>query len=124
MTSTTQNNQAASPRNAKPRGKRATTANAKRPEAISNDPKSGNAEDASASANAPTRTAGGTSKLDLLLTLLARPDGATLAELSEATGWQTHSVRGAMAGTLKRKGHAVISEKIDGIRRYRVGDNP
>ena len=61
------------------------------------------------------------SKLDQVLALLVRPEGATLVELCTATGWQTHSVRGAMAGSLKRKGHIVTSNKVDGIRRYRVG---
>jgi Protein of unknown function (DUF3489) len=52
------------------------------------------------------------SKLDLLL--------ATLDELTQVTGWQKHSVRGAIAGTLKRKGHSVSSAKTDGVRRYRL----
>ena len=37
----------------------------------------------------------------------SRPEGASLAELVAATGWQAHSVRGALAGSLKRKGHAI-----------------
>lgn len=67
------------------------------------------------------RTTTSPSKLDRLVTLLTRPEGACLAELTAATGWQTHSVRGALAGSLKKKGHVVLSEKIDGTRRYRVG---
>lgn len=59
-------------------------------------------------------------KTDTLITLLARPGGATLDELTRATGWQPHSVRGAMAGTLKRKGHVVTAERTDGVRRYRI----
>ena len=61
-----------------------------------------------------------TSKLDRLIAELARDDGATIDELAVATGWQKHSVRGAMAGTLKRKGHDIASTKADGIRRYRL----
>ena len=61
------------------------------------------------------------SKLETILALLARPEGASLAELVAATGWQAHSVRGALAGSLKRKGHAIVSDKIDGERRYRTG---
>ena len=61
------------------------------------------------------------SKLDQVLALLTQPQGASLAELCAATGWQTNSVRGALAGTLKRKGHVVTSEKVEGVRRYRVG---
>ncbi len=60
------------------------------------------------------------SKLEQILVLLGRPEGATLTEMCAATGWQTHSVRGALAGSLKRKGYAVTSDKVDGIRRYRV----
>lgn len=62
------------------------------------------------------------SKTARLLALLSSEGGATIAELSEATGWQAHSVRGAMAGTLKKKGHVVSSQKQDGVRRYRLGD--
>ena len=64
---------------------------------------------------------GATSKLDLVLSMLVRPNGASLGELVAATGWQAHSVRGALAGALKRKGHAILSEKVDGERRYRIG---
>ena len=65
--------------------------------------------------------AGHASKLDLVVSLLVRPDGASLAELTAATGWQAHSVRGALAGSLKKKGHDILSEKIEGERRYRIG---
>jgi len=61
-----------------------------------------------------------TTKLERLITLLQRPEGASLAELCATTGWQAHSVRGALAGTLKHKGHAVTSEKADSVRRYRI----
>lgn len=61
-----------------------------------------------------------TSKIDLLIKRLQRPSGATLAELAKVTGWQPHSVRGAMAGALRKKGIAVASEKSDGVRRYRI----
>ncbi len=69
--------------------------------------------DAPAPAKAPSR-------LDQLEQLLTRSEGATLNEMTEATGWQTHSVRGAMAGALKKRGLAISSEKLDGIRRYRA----
>lgn len=64
---------------------------------------------------------GKSSKLDLMTVLLRRPEGASLAELAEVTGWQLHSVRGAMSGALKRKGRTVTSEVTDGVRRYRTG---
>ena len=44
------------------------------------------------------------SKLDRVEALLRAPAGASIAELMEATGWQQHSVRGAIAGALKKRG--------------------
>lgn len=62
-------------------------------------------------------------KLDRLVTLLRAPGGASLPELQAATGWQVHSVRGAMAGALRKKGYSVISEKPEGgLRRYRIAE--
>ena len=60
-------------------------------------------------------------KLGILVALLRRPGGATIKDLAEATGWQDHSVRGAIAGALKRKiGLQVLSEKTDQVRVYRI----
>jgi DNA-binding MarR family transcriptional regulator len=63
-------------------------------------------------------------KQALLIDLLKRKKGATIEEIVEATGWQAHSVRGAISGTLKKKlGLMVTSEKSDdGPRRYRIVD--
>ena len=57
-----------------------------------------------------------------ILGLLQRPDGASIQELRKATGWQAHSVRGFLAGTLKKKmGLRVRSAKrSSGERAYRV----
>ena len=53
-------------------------------------------------------------KQSLMIELLKRPGGATLAEIVEATGWQAHTVRGAMAGALKKKlGLEIISERTE-----------
>lgn len=60
-------------------------------------------------------------KLDTLEKLLGRKNGASIAEMTKATGWQQHSVRGAMAGALKKRGHMITSDKLDGVRRYRIG---
>lgn len=61
------------------------------------------------------------SKLDQLVALLSRKEGATLATLTGATAWQTHSVRGAIAGALKKKrGMNIVSQKVDGVRVYSV----
>ena len=59
-----------------------------------------------------------TTRLDQLEQLLIRKGGASIAELVEATGWQQHSVRGAMAGALKKRGLTITSEKVEGTRRY------
>lgn len=48
-----------------------------------------------------------------LIAMLLPPEGATIAEIAEATSWQHHSIRGAISGSLKKKlGLAVISEKV------------
>lgn len=60
------------------------------------------------------------SKLDTLEKLLKRKNGATIAEMTKATGWQQHSVRGALAGAMKKRGHMITSDKTDGTRRYRI----
>jgi hypothetical protein len=53
--------------------------------------------------------------------LLSRPGGATIAQLVEVTGWQQHSVRGFMAGTLKKRpGATLISDKTATGRIYRL----
>ena len=61
-------------------------------------------------------------KHGLLLTLLGQPNGASIEELMQATNWQQHSVRGFLAGTVKRKlGLDLTSYKSDGdVRRYRI----
>ena len=71
---------------------------------------------------AAAKKVAGTSKLETLITLLGRPTGSTIQELAAATSWQTHSVRGAIAGTLKKKGHTITSEIVDGVRRYRIAE--
>ena len=61
-------------------------------------------------------------KHDRVLMLLSRKDGATIPEMMEVTGWQQHSVRGFLAGTVKKKlGFALASSKMAGeLRRYRI----
>jgi len=62
------------------------------------------------------------SKQSVLIDLMKRPEGATLPQMVEATGWQAHTVRGCMAGTLKKKlGLTIDSVKESGGERvYRV----
>jgi hypothetical protein len=60
-------------------------------------------------------------KLGQLAELLQRPKGATLDDMIAATGWQAHSVRGAMSGGLKKVfGYVIASDKTDGKRTYRI----
>jgi len=63
------------------------------------------------------------SKQARLIEMLKRREGATLPELVAATGWQAHSVRGAISGTLKKKlGLAVVTAKVEGRGRvYSIG---
>ena len=62
------------------------------------------------------------SKTATILDLLKRPGGATAKELMKATGWQPHSVRGFLSGTVgKKMGLAVTSTKSeDRERSYSV----
>ncbi|MEL7218128.1 MAG: DUF3489 domain-containing protein [Pseudomonadota bacterium] len=59
-------------------------------------------------------------RLEQLEKLLNRPKGASIDEMCKATGWQPHSIRGAMAGALKKRGHTITSDKESGTRRYRI----
>jgi Protein of unknown function (DUF3489) len=57
-------------------------------------------------------------KQALMISMLSRPEGATIAEIVFETGWQQHTVRGAFAGALKKKlGLTIVSEKTDGRGR-------
>ncbi len=61
-------------------------------------------------------------KQAILIELLKRPKGATITEMVTKTGWQAHSVRGAISGALKKKlGLVVTSEMVEGDRSRRAG---
>ena len=61
------------------------------------------------------------SKIDQVVTLMRRVEGATSAQLMEATGWQAHSVRGAIAGQIRKKLKLLVTtEKTDGGTIYRI----
>lgn len=78
------------------------------------------AREAAAPSAAAERTP---NKLQALIALLRRPEGARLEEMISATGWQAHSVRGAMSGALKKQRRLTItSEKTDTGRVYRIED--
>lgn len=78
--------------------------------------------DAIAASAPETAKAPNQSKTEQALKLLRRKRGATIAELQTATGWQAHSVRGFLSGTIKKKlGLTLTSESgADNVRRYVV----
>ena len=63
-------------------------------------------------------------KQALMIAMLRRPEGATVEQIAEAMGWARHTVRGAMAGALKKKlGLTITSEKTEGAARtYHIAD--
>ena len=80
--------------------------------------KSKSAQQDSVPAAEPATPAG---KLGAIVALLSRPEGASLQAMQDATGWQPHSLRGAIAGSLKKKhGLVVTSEKTEAGRIYRI----
>jgi hypothetical protein len=60
-------------------------------------------------------------KIGLLVTMLREGDGTTIAAMMAATGWQAHSVRGALSGSVRKVlGLHVVSEKGEAGRIYRI----
>ncbi|MCW7542094.1 DUF3489 domain-containing protein [Aquabacterium sp. A7-Y] len=80
------------------------------------------ADPAAAPATKATREPRSNSKQAQVIALLRRPEGATIDEIRQLTGWLPHTVRGAFAGTFKKRlGLNVISEKgAEGGRVYRI----
>ena len=60
------------------------------------------------------------SKAAQVCTWLSRPEGATVLEIPAATGWQAHSVRGFLSGSLRRQGRKLGSLRRNGERAYRL----
>jgi hypothetical protein len=78
-------------------------------------------EQTAGSTSAPTENRGPKGKLGALIDLLQRPEGASVEDMMTATGWQSHSVRGALSGALKKKHRmAIVSERTDAGRVYRI----
>ena len=56
-----------------------------------------------------------------MIAMLKRPEGATITQICETTGWQAHTVRGTFAGAFKKKlGLVITSVKVGDRRIYRI----
>ena len=69
------------------------------------------------SADKPTRRAG--TKQAQMIEMLKRPEGATVEQIAAATGWQHHTIRGAISGALKKK----LGLAVEATRTREVGPN-
>jgi Protein of unknown function (DUF3489) len=99
-----------------------TTSNpaAKRPRRMAREPQldTASVQDASPVTSEPAQPSEKTpSKASLVLDLLSRPEGASLDQLVEATGWLPHTTRAALTG-LKKKGHKIERRKVDERTTY------
>lgn len=84
--------------------------------------KSASVKPAEVGVRTPKQQGARKTKLAQLEAMLRRPDGATIQQISKSLDWQSHSVRGAMSGNLKKKqGLTITNEKAgDGLRIYRI----
>ena len=89
---------------------------------IENQPKEQESSVAPSVTTKPTPRTRDNSKQAAVIALLSRPEGATLAQITEATQWQLHTTRGFLAGAVKKRlGLQLTSEKPEGgVRIYRV----
>ena len=63
-------------------------------------------------------------KRDRIISMLRTPTGTTIAAIMTATDWQQHSVRGFLAGVVRKKlGLNLVSEQTDTGRVYRIKDS-
>ena len=61
-------------------------------------------------------------KQALMIEMLRQPEGATVEQIADATGWQNHTVRGAIAGTLKKKlGLMITTERVRSVGPNKEG---
>ena len=74
-------------------------------------------------ANMPIRK---DTKLEAVIQLLSRPEGATIDDMVAATGWQKHTIRSALSHALaKKRGYEIVSDKPkDGLRIYKIASVP
>ena len=61
-------------------------------------------------------------KANAILDLLKSKTGASIEDMTKATGWQSHSVRGFLSGTVKKRMGLTVEKEPDkdGVRRYRI----
>ena len=72
----------------------------------------------------PVERTGTATKQARVIAMLQSVDGTTIAAMMQATGWQQHSVRGFLAGVVRKKLKLkLMSEKVDGRRIYRIGSD-
>jgi uncharacterized protein (DUF2336 family) len=80
-------------------------------------PKSGQED----SRNSKTNKSGAGSKQSRVIAMLQLPTGATIAAIMQVTGWQQHSVRGFLAGVVRKRLKLMLTSKtVDGSRVYHV----
>lgn len=63
------------------------------------------------------------SKHQQMIDMLSRDSGATLEDMSNTANWLTHSTRAFLSG-LKKQGYDVVSDKVEGVRRYKITNEP
>lgn len=73
--------------------------------------------------SAPDAAAPKQSKKDQLIELLRRSSGASLEEMTGATGWLPHTARAMLTG-LRKTGYGLDKQKVDGTTRYSIVSEP
>lgn len=96
---------------------------ARRPRKMAREPNGGAADQATATApivSVPNdHKARRPSKSGLVLSMLRRPEGATIEQLVAATGWLPHTARAMLTG-LRKKGHVINKAKRDAVTSYSI----
>ncbi len=105
----------------RPQGAAHETTQAEEAHEAATAPAKAGAQPASAAEQREAKPREGT-KQSAMIDMLRQPEGATIDEIAAATGWQRHTIRGAMAGALKKKlGLTIASDKVEGRGRvYKI----